>query len=167
MKTTLKNNLLNFSLVFLLTLLSFNSCSKDEIISTPQKQGQIKVEIKEINFTEIGKGILDGNGSEGITQSNMVITNYNDWQNLINQMNSVNNVTDEFTETNIDFNTYQVITVFTEIKPTNWEVEISSIIENENNLTVSIIETEFDFTVITQPFHIVKIPITSKGIVFE
>ena len=43
----LKNNLLNFSLVFLLTLLSFNSCSKDEIISTPQKQGQIKVEIKE------------------------------------------------------------------------------------------------------------------------
>ena len=47
MKTTLKNNLLNFSLVFLLTLVSFNSCSKDEIISTPQKQGQIKVEIKE------------------------------------------------------------------------------------------------------------------------
>ncbi len=47
MKTTLKNNLSNFSLVFLLTLISFNSCSKDEIISTPQKQGQIKVEIKE------------------------------------------------------------------------------------------------------------------------
>ncbi|AOR28587.1 hypothetical protein FORMB_15470 [Formosa sp. Hel1_33_131] len=47
MKTTLKNNLSNFSLVFLLTLLSFNSCSKDETISTTQKQGQIKVEIKE------------------------------------------------------------------------------------------------------------------------
>lgn len=43
----MKNQLSNFSLVFLLIFFTFNSCSKDETISTPQKQGQIKVETKE------------------------------------------------------------------------------------------------------------------------
>lgn len=47
MKTTLKNKLSNFGLVFVLTLFTFNSCSKDETISIPQEQGQIEVEIKE------------------------------------------------------------------------------------------------------------------------
>ncbi|MGB2416306.1 MAG: hypothetical protein ACPH6A_04630, partial [Flavobacteriaceae bacterium] len=72
-----------------------------------------------------------------------------------------------FSETNIDFNTYQIIAIFKEVKPTNWEVEISSIVENANNLSVSVVETEYDFTVVTQPFHIIKISKTNKEIVFE
>ena len=47
MKTIPKNKLSNFSLVILLTLLTFNSCSKDETISIFQEHGQIEVEIKE------------------------------------------------------------------------------------------------------------------------
>jgi len=47
MKTTLKNNLSNFTLVFLLTIFTFISCSKDEALSTPQEQGQIEIEIKQ------------------------------------------------------------------------------------------------------------------------
>jgi hypothetical protein len=47
MKTTLKNKLSNFGLVFLLTLFTFVSCSKDETISMPQEQGQIEIEISE------------------------------------------------------------------------------------------------------------------------
>lgn len=47
MKTTLKNKLSNYSFVFLLTLFTFNSCSKDETISTPEEQGQIEIEIRE------------------------------------------------------------------------------------------------------------------------
>lgn len=47
MKTTLKNKLSNFSFVFLLTLFTFNSCSKDDTISTPEEQGQIEIEIRE------------------------------------------------------------------------------------------------------------------------
>lgn len=82
-------------------------------------------------------------------------------------MNTNNNVSDNFSETNIDFDNYMVIAVFLEIKPTGWEVEINGVVENENNITIIKEEMELDNTVITQPFHIVKIPITDKEIIFE
>ncbi|MGB1393047.1 MAG: hypothetical protein ACPH4O_03945 [Flavobacteriaceae bacterium] len=147
------------TIIFILSIFLATSCSSDDNNQTSQSTT--------ITFTEIGKGVLDGNGSEGIVQSNLVIANNTDWQNLMNQMNSVNNITDNFSETNIDFNTYQIIAIFKEVKPTNWEVEISSIVENANNLSVSVVETEYDFTVVTQPFHIIKISKTNKEIVFE
>lgn len=121
----------------------------------------------DISFTEIGKGALYGNGSENIPQQNIVITNQTQFNDLINSMNTVNNVSNSFTETNIDFNTYQIIAVFKEVKPTSWKVEITSVFENAENITILIIETENESTVITQPFHIIKIPKITKPIVFE
>jgi hypothetical protein len=98
----------------------------------------------------------------------MVITNTTDWQSLLDQMNSNNsNETNDFTEINIDFDNYIVIAVFLEVKPVNWFVEITTIIENETNIMVSQVDTEGGFTVIRQPYHIVKIPITDKPVVFE
>jgi hypothetical protein len=98
----------------------------------------------------------------------MVITNTTDWQSLLDQMNSNNsNETNDFTEINIDFDNYIVIAVFLEVKPVNWFVEITTIIENETNIVVSQEDTEGGFTTIEQPYHIVKIPITDKPIVFE
>ena len=147
------------TIILILSIFLATSCSGDDDNQTAQSTT--------VTFTEIGKGVLEGNGEEGIIQSNMVINNITDWQNLITQMNSFNNVTDNFSETNIDFSTHQIIAIFKEVKPTNCEVEISSITENDNNLSVSVVETEYDFTVVTQPFHIVKIPITDKPIEFE
>ncbi|CAI8241130.1 MAG: Uncharacterised protein [Formosa sp. Hel1_33_131] len=121
----------------------------------------------EITFTEIGQGALFGNGVENISQSNLLINNQTDWQNLISQMNSVNNVSDTFFETSIDFDNFSVIAIFLEIKGNGWEVVINTIIENEDYITISIQETEFMTTVITQPFQIVKIPKTTKEIVTE
>lgn len=115
-----------------------------------------------INFTNIGKGSL--NGSEGVSQSNIVISNTTDWQNLMNKMGSE---IDEFTETNIDFNAYQVIAIILEVKMNGWDVEITSIVENTDKITVSKKETEYLTAVVTQPYHIVKIPKTSKPIVFK
>ena len=40
------------------------------------------------------------------------MSNTSDWNNLMTQMNSVNNVTDSFSETNIDFNQFEIIAVF-------------------------------------------------------
>ena len=121
----------------------------------------------EITFTEIGKGALFGNGVENISQTSFLINNQTEWQNLMNQMDSVNNISDTFPETNIDFETYSIVAVFLEIKSNGWEVVINTIIENEDNITISTQETEFVSTVITQPFHIVKIPKTTKEIVTE
>jgi hypothetical protein len=145
--------ILTFSLFFML------SCNNDDNNSNFQSTV--------IAFTEIGKGNLDGNGSENVSQSNLLINNQTDWQNLIDQMNSVNNISNNFTETTIDFDSYSIVAIFLEIKPTGWEVSITNITENETNISVSIQETEMDNTVITQPFHIVKIPKTNKEIVIE
>lgn len=147
------------TIILILSFFLATSCSSDDDSTTIQSTP--------ITFTEIGKGALFGNGSEGIAQSNIVIDNTTDWQNLMTQMNSFNNVTNEFSETNIDFSNYTVIGIFLEVKPSGWEVEISNIEENNTNLMVSKTETEADNSVITQPFHIVKIPITNKPIEFE
>lgn len=149
----IKTIILTFSLFFIL------SCNNDDKNSNFQSTV--------IPFTEIGKGSLYGNGSENISQSNLLINNQIDWQNLIDQMNSVNNISNNFTENTIDFDSYSIVAIFLEIKPTGWEVSITNITENETNISVSILESKMDNTVITQPFHIVKIPKTNKEIVVE
>ena len=129
--------------------------------------GVVNFESTEITPIEIGKDALYGVGEEGIPQSNLVITNGNDWQTLMNQMNSINNVTEGFSETDIDFDEYLVLAVFLGVKNTGWEVEMNSVVENETVVDVETQEIEFDSAVMCQPFHIVKIPVTGKEIVFE
>jgi hypothetical protein len=148
------------TIVVILSVFLAIFCSNDD-------DNSVTAQSTPITFTEIGKGALFGNGTEGISQSNIVIDNTTDWQNLMTQMNSFNNVTNEFSETNIDFNTYIVIAIFLEVKQNGWEVEISNIEENTTDMMVSKTETEAINSVITQPFHIVKIPVTNKPIEFE
>lgn len=141
----------------LIMLLSMYSCSDNEF---PQN----------IAFTTISNGVLSGIGKEEIPESNMVINNTNDWQDLITKMNShsvFNNVSDNFSETVIDFDNYLILTVFLEVKGYGWEVEIVKITESKNKLVVSVEETIYINAAITQPFSIVKIPKTDKPIEFE
>ena len=119
----------------------------------------------ELIFTDVGSGSLYGD--EGIQQSNLVLNNQTEWQNLLTQVNAVSPVSDNFEETTIDFESYTVIAVFLEIKLTSWGIEITSVFENENDILVSNEETEGDATILSQPFHIVKMPKTTKDIVFE
>ena len=145
--------------LILLTVLSIYSCSEND-------NNQVFPQSKE--FDVIYNGALGGDGSEGITQSNMFINNNNDWENLMSQMNnSFNTVTDNFSETDIDFDNYLIIAVFLDVKSSGWEVKITNITENENSLVVSTNETQFISSVITQPFSIVKICRTEKTIEFE
>ena len=145
-------------LIFLFGIGLLNSCNSDD---------NSEIKSTKINFTEIGKGALHGNGQEGISQSNITITNTNDWLNLISQMNSVSNVSDNFTEIDIDFNEFTVFAIFLDVKGNGWKIEIENIIENENNISISTQETEFANSVMTQPFHIIKIPKTTKPIIVE
>jgi len=115
----------------------------------------------------IAKGNLTG--SEGIPKQNLVITTQTDWENLITAMNSVNNVSDSFAEINIDFSKYQVIAVFDEVKSNGgWSVDITDITENTDSVVVLIenLKRGDSTSVVTQPFYIVKIPVSEKPIVF-
>ena len=59
-----------------------------------------------INPALIGKGDLYGAGQEGIQQQNTVISDTAVWNELKIKMDSVNNVTGSFTETEINFSEY-------------------------------------------------------------
>lgn len=141
-------------ILFASIILSITSCTN---------QDSENIQIKPIL---IGKGDL--NGSEGINHQNIVIKNSNDWNNLLAQLSSY--TVSIFTETNIDFDNYQIIAVFDKVYGNGGHsVDIVKITENESNIVVTIknLQTGGVNSVITQPFHIVKIPITNKSIIFE
>ena len=46
-----------------------------------------------------------------------------------------------------------------------WTVEIVNVIEDSNTISVSINELEFGLTAISQPLHMIKIPVTNNLIV--
>ncbi len=118
----------------------------------------------------IAKDNLYGNGDEGIIEQNMVISESTSWTNLIAQMNSVNTVSDSFSETDIDFSEYRVIAVFDEIKGNGGHSLELNIRSNFENIIVSItdiVPLGNATSMITQPFHIVKILNSDLAIQFE
>lgn len=118
----------------------------------------------------IGKGVLHGYGAENIPQQNIVITNQAQFNDLMNSMNTSNNVTNTFNETTIDFNNFRVIAVFSNIKMYGGSsIDITNVVENNDNITVTIqnLMPEGDNPVVNQPYHIVKIQNITKPIVFQ
>ena len=118
----------------------------------------------------IAKGNLYGSGAEGIVAQNLIISNQNDWDNLIEQMNSVNKVSDSFSETTIDFSKNSIIAVFDDVKGSggySLELDISSTSENTLVSVSHIAPKGNATTVMTQPFHIVKITKSDLPVIFN
>jgi len=118
-----------------------------------------------IIFTEIGQGFTELN--DNLAQ-NLIITTETEWNILMDNLPS--EFVDNFNEININFNEFIIIAVITENQPnTGYSVSVNEIIENKNSINVfsEIKYTGSGYTRIVQPFHIVKIPSTSKEIVFE
>lgn len=147
-----------FKVFILMLVLGITSCSNDGS------------ELNLVEFTQIGQNNLYGNGEENITKQNLVILESNSWNELIDILNTVNYVSEEFTETNIDFDNFIVIAVFDKIYGNGGHsIDIIKITENENKVIVTIenILEGNDTSIMTQPFHIVKIPKTDKLLIFE
>lgn len=128
------------------------------------------LEMVDIEFVLITKDNLFGNGGEGIIEQNLEITSQSMWNNLISQMNSVNNVSDNFSEIDIDFSQYKVIAIFDKIKNNGGHSLELNLTGNSENIIVSInyISPKGNvMSVITQPYHIVKIPNSNLPIIFE
>ena len=142
--------------LFFIILFSLNSCCNDDS--------------ETIIVDTIGKNNLYGGGEEGISKSNLVINDSENWNNLITKMNSRSNVSNSFTETDIDFTKYQIIAVFDEVKYSGgYSIDIIDITENNGTVVIKIenLKKGDATSVITQPFHIIKIKKTNKEIVFE
>lgn len=123
----------------------------------------------QINFQLIGKGNLMG--SSYAPPQNTAITNSTQWNNFLNQIDSSNNhPSSSFTETNIDFNQFMVILVVDSVYPNGGHsVDIMTVDENAQNIEVDVEKLLQGnvTTVITQPYHIVKIPKILKPVIFN
>lgn len=123
-----------------------------------------------VGYSLIGQGNLHGNGGENIAQQNLVISDSNSWHELIAKMDTVNNVSDDFPEKNINFSNYRIIAVFDTIYANGGHsIDITKITEDETHTYVKVenILTGDATSVMTQPFYIAKISKNNKLIVFE
>ncbi|TPN86818.1 hypothetical protein [Aquimarina algicola] len=152
----MKNNFL----IILLSIFAL-SCSSDDK----------NLEMTDVESIVIAKDNLYGNGEEGIMKQNLIISDQATWNDLITKMNSVNNVSDNFTEIDIDFSEYTVIAVFDTIKGNggySLKLDITSNSENVIvNVTSFVLEGGGATTVITQSFNIIKIHNSDLPIIFK
>ena len=122
---------------------------------------------KTIIPTLIGKGLLGG--SENISPQNIVIYDNANWNNILNSLQ--NYTVQEFTETTgVDFANFQLIAVFDTLYPSPiYDVNITNITENLDNIVVSYekIYAPSGSSVYAQSFIIVKIPKSTKPLVFQ
>ena len=148
----------------ILLLVSVLSCKSNKIQEHDSK-------IKNSEFNLIAKGDLYGAGGEGIAKQNAVIENQSDWELLMTQMNTTNNVSDSFKETEIDFSKYAIIVVFSSVKGNGGnsiELEISTSSEHNTVVAVTYVSsTGYATNVMTQPFYIAKIAKTKLPILFQ
>ncbi|KQT17586.1 hypothetical protein ASG31_09300 [Chryseobacterium sp. Leaf404] len=147
--------LILFSALFFI----LNSCQDDEenvAVQTP------------VSFSLIGKGNFYG--GTYVTPQKSVINNTTDWNNFLTQVNAQTNVSDSFTETNINFSQFMLIVVVDQVQNSGGHsIDIMTAIENSQNITIDVekLLNGNAATVITQPYHIVKIQKSTKPVIFN
>ncbi len=142
------------TLISILILVTSLSCVKE----TP-------FEPKPISFTEISKG---NTGINNNLNQQLLIMNEDEWQQSFSFFSQ--GIVNELSDLTIDFENFMVLTAIDVNRPdTGFSIEITAVTEQENNIVVSLATTNTGsgFTVIIQPYHIVKIPKSSKPIVFQ
>ena len=155
--------------LLLLVLLSVLSC-KCKMKDKTLENSNLEKAQTEMQNTVISKGNLYGSGEEGIEAENFVISSQEDWVSLIGKMNSVNNVSDKFLETKIDFSEFTIIAVFDSVKSNGGHSIDLDISQSTQNTIVKINKTApsgMATTVMTQPYCIVKIPKPDLSVVFK
>jgi len=152
-----------YAVIVLLLAGSFSSCKEKEKCEP---------------FVLIGQRSLSG--GEGIPQQAIVIKTQEEWEDFKTVMNTEyyqgqNTIkeTDSFSETEIDFDQYQIIAVIDEVRPDmGWSMEIKCMKEHIDKIAVivqvSTLEKGFSAPLTEhQPYHIVKIHVTKKSIEFK
>jgi len=147
----------------IIALISFSSCEVTEEVSHGSVEAPKHLQIKQINQDN-----LFGNGDElvGIGKG-MTIQTAEEWEVLRTKMNSVNPTQDEVS---IDFELTTVLAYFDYIRTTGGHsVQIVEVIETTNGLQARFktsAQEGFSAEIMSQPFHIISIPKTTKTVKF-
>ena len=122
----------------------------------------------EVSFKTVSMGVLYGDGTEGISESNFSIRNAKDWNIFLNTINASN----RFSKVAIDFSKQQLLCVFDRIRNTSgFKIEIENIFIEKSGLktiytTSKPLATTMVNMVVTQPYHIVIIDKQEESITF-
>ncbi len=117
---------------------------------------------EELPFQTISSGSLFGNGAEGITKSNSIITEATQWDSLVKKLTVENNSLLDLKKIPIDFSEEMLICSFDALRVTGGfaiKIERLSIEKDRINIyynTQKPSPGEMVSMVITQPYHIVK-----------
>jgi hypothetical protein len=117
----------------------------------------------------VAKGDLSGSGNEGFVQQNIVIKTSTEWENLKAAFPELI-LKNHFLETEIDFSNCQILALFDKIHANGgWTIDITNVIEAPDSILIQVsnLMTGNLTCVMTQPFHIVKIPVSDKEFIFE
>jgi len=143
--------------LILCILLVFTSCDNDDL---PQS---------DVRFSVIGKG--DSFPTDKSTaQRHLVINDIKSWNSLKKEMNTSGNLSKSLKETNIDFNTFQIIAVIDKNQGNGGHsIDIVTLNENRNTIIVKVekLKNGNSSAKKSRPYDIIKIAKTDKKIVFE
>jgi len=115
-----------------------------------------------VDYSTIASGFLTGNGAEDIEIGGQVIRTASEFSDLIQKMNSYRDQSIEFDVAEFDFQTYMIIGIFADVKPTQAELSVTTISETDSEIFIDVSLTEMDNTIVTQPYLILQIPVSSK-----
>ncbi|MDR0436766.1 MAG: protease complex subunit PrcB family protein [Bacteroidales bacterium] len=146
----MKIQVLKLTAILLILVVILVSCKKEE---------------KCMSFVTIAQGSLNVDVEEVSLQQGIVIKTQKEWEDLETIMDGMVN----FSETEIDFDKYQIIAVFDKVRYSGiWSIDVISITEHSNKIVVKAraysLSGSTSPTVISRPYHIVKMPISSKEI---
>jgi hypothetical protein len=176
-KTIYYSGILSCLLVLItFTFFVFVSCKKTgELITSEVINGnEISIPLQNIPFTTIVQGDPDACVDSFRLRQNMVITDSIGWKNLIKEFvpsgYPYTTVFGILVKTEIDFSTYQIIAVFDKIHSSGThKTDITAITEYTDKIIVNVSYFTISHgpSVVTRPYHIVKIQRSNKKIVFQ
>ncbi|MDQ6471224.1 protease complex subunit PrcB family protein [Flavobacterium sp. LHD-80] len=141
-------------ITLLCILLMASSCSNDDSASS------------QISFSEITKESFTTD--KKMPKSNLVIKDVTAWNSLLSKISPAE--VSNFKETNIDFSKYQIIAVIDMVYGNGGHtIDITKITQNSNAIIIKVenLRTGDLTSVITQPYHIVKIAKSKKTVIFK
>lgn len=143
-----------------LAFLVFSACTRNE---------DEDLQRDPIQQTKIAEGTLSS--AETFPSQNLLISSEEDWKALIAALQQENpDVLHWFSETEVDFEQFQVLALIDEVRPhSSYYLSISEILETETQVEVKLQQghTGEGFTVLSQPFYIARIAKTDKPVVFQ
>ncbi|MEO6177845.1 MAG: protease complex subunit PrcB family protein [Flavobacterium circumlabens] len=152
----MKKIVLICSFLFLLA-----GCSSDE---------SSKFNESAVQYSLIAQNDFSVSTTESFIESKLVIKDIKSWTTFLATINGQSQLTATFTETEIDFTKYQIIDVFDEIRHYGgYSVDITRIVENGNKIVIQVehLKKGNIATVVTHPFHIIKMPRSNKKVIFK